>query len=290
MNEFELINAYFMHSGANGDDAALIDPAPGHSLVTSVDTLVEDRHFRATACAYDIGYKSLAVSISDIAAMGAKPTAFLLSLSLPVLDELWVKQFSDGLYAIAKQFNVEHIGGDLTRGPLVISSIVFGEVPQGQALQRNGAQVNDDIYVSGHLGDAAAALHNTSLDQTRLNRPLPRVVLGMALRRIANSCIDISDGLAQDLQHILTTSGVGAQLIEPTIPYHSSLDLALTGGDDYELCFTAAIEHRTTIDNLAQQLQLPLTRIGTIMADQQLTILDANHSPLKLNLDGYQHF
>ena len=229
MNEFELINTYFMHSPANGDDAAIINPRAGYSLVTSIDTLVENHHFHKTTDAYDIGYKSLAVSVSDIAAMGAKPTAFLLSLSLPTIDESWLKAFSRGLYAIANQFTIEHIGGDITRGPLTISSVAFGEVPKGQALRRDGAQVGDDIYVSGFMGDAAAALNDSTLNQTRLNRPLPRVELGIALRKIAHCCIDISDGLAQDLNHILTASGVGAQLTASTIPHHHDLQLALTG-------------------------------------------------------------
>lgn len=290
MNEFELINNYFMHSRANGDDAAIIQPTTGHSLVTSIDTLVADRHFRTTDSAFDIGYKSLAVSISDSAAMGARPTAFLLSLSLPTLDETWVKAFSAGLYSVANQFNIEHIGGDITRGPLVISSVIFGEVVQGQALARSGARLGDDIYVSGCVGDAAAALHDTTRDQTRLKRPLPRVELGIALRTIAHSCIDVSDGLAQDLKHILTASGVGAQLTASSIPHHSSLELALTGGDDYELCFTAAKQRRTEIATIATQLDLPLTRIGEITATTQLAIIDDQQQPLTLALSGYQHF
>ncbi len=290
MNEFELITTFFMHSSANGDDAAVVDTRPGHSLLTSIDTLIEGRHFRATDNAFDIGFKSLAVSISDLAAMGAEPTAFLLSLSLPRIDERWLMQFSQGLYDIANQYHMQHIGGDTTKGPLTISSVVFGQTPTEHILQRRGAQIGDAIYVSGLLGDAACALHDVSHDQTRLKRPQPRVELGMALRKIATSCIDISDGLAQDLGHILKASHVGATLLAENVPQHSSLALALTGGDDYELCFTAPKAQASRLKILSQQLNLPITCIGSITNTQQLEIIDAQNNLITIDREGYQHF
>jgi thiamine-monophosphate kinase len=290
MNEFELINTYFMHSRANGDDAAILNTPPNHSLVTSIDTLVEGRHFLATAAAFDIAYKTLAVNISDIAAMGARPKAFLLSLTLPEINESWVKDFSAGLYSIANQFELEHIGGDLTKGPLSMSCVIFGEAPIDKALKRSGAQAGDTIYVSGVLGDAAAALHDKGLDQTRLNRPLPRVELGLALRDIATSCIDISDGLVQDLQHILTASNKGAIINTNLIPFNNSLEHALNGGDDYELCFTAPSHFQKKLEELSKELSLPITTIGTVQDQKELIILDKNNNPIDLAQNGYQHF
>lgn len=290
MNEFELIHTYFMHSSANGDDAAILDIPENHSLVTSIDTLVAGRHFRESAEPYDIGYKTLAVNLSDLAAMGAKPNAFLLSLTLPELNEAWIKGFCEGLYALAHQFQVEHVGGDITKGPLTISVVAFGEVPQHSALTRSGACVGDDIYVSGVLGDAAIALHNSAYDQTRLNRPLPRIALGLALRDLATSCIDISDGLAQDLQHILTASAKGADIHSENIPHSGNLEHALSGGDDYELCFTVPPNTREIIAKLSQQLSLPLTRIGTVQSDPRLRILTKDNHMLDYKQNGYQHF
>lgn len=290
MNEFELINRYFMHSPANGDDAALIPNNTDQKIVTSIDTLVIDRHFRADANPSDIGYKSLAVSLSDIAAMGAQPTSFLLSLSLPTLDPDWIRAFSDGLYQCASEFNVEHLGGDITRGPLTISTVAFGSIHPQQLLRRSGAQVGDDIYVSGFIGDAAAALHDPQHPQQRLNRPQPRVALGMALGNLASSCIDISDGLAQDLQHILNASQVGATITIDTIPHNSTLEVALTGGDDYELCFTAAAHHKSKIQQLSSQLDLALTCIGTITAEKGLRLINHHGKNISIPTAGYQHF
>ncbi len=290
MHEFDIINTYFMCSPANGDDAALIEVTPQHSLVSSVDTSVAGRHFATNANPFDVGYKSLAVSISDIAAMGAKPTAFLLSLSLPTADKAWLSAFSEGLYTVANSFHLEHIGGDLTKGPLVISSVVFGEVPLGRALKRHGACCDDDVYVSGILGEAGRALHDLNYDATRLNRPEPRVALGIALRDIAHSCIDVSDGFTQDLQHILDASGVGATLFAQHIPHCGSLDRALTAGDDYELCFTAPLSARLRIQTLSKQLGLALTRVGVITRERGLVVMDQHGQPLAIKLEGFQHF
>ena len=223
MTEFELINHYFNRSTRNGDDAAVIDVPDGYSLVTSIDTSVEGKHFLQDANAADIGYKTLAVSISDIAAMGAEPTACLLSLSLPAVDNHWLEQFSRGFFEAANAYHIELIGGNTTQGPLVISTVLFGIVPKHKALMRAGAQLGDRIYATGCLGDAAAALHDNMRDQSRLHRPTPRVNVGLAIRDLATSCIDISDGLAQDLQHILTASHKGAVLYADRIPQQSTL-------------------------------------------------------------------
>lgn len=290
MTEFEIIQQYFQRSSRNGDDAAIINVPKGHQLLTSIDTSVEGRHFSKEASPRDIGYKSLAVSISDMAAMGAQPTACLLSLSLPAIETTWMDAFTEEFFALAKQFSIELIGGDTTKGPLVISTVLFGLVPTGTAVMRNGAHLGDDIYVTGSLGDAAAALHDQTFEQIRLNRPIPRVNLGIAIRTFATSCIDISDGLAQDLQHILTASKKGATLYADQIPHQSTLCYALTGGDDYELCFTAPPSANHKINHLSKELQLPITHIGKIDASLTLKVLDKNDRTLDISLAGYQHF
>ncbi len=287
MTEFEIIQRFFARSARNGDDAALLTTREGYTLVTSIDTLVAGCHFPLNTSPADIGYKSLAVSLSDMAAMGAEPTAALLSLTLPSADATWLTGFSEGLFELADQYAVELIGGDTTRGPLAISTVLFGLVPTGKALLRSGANVNDDIYVSGVLGSAAAALRYPVLNQTPLNRPSPRIKLGIALRDTATSCLDISDGLLQDLGHILKASHVGAHVtiedvpIDPTLKTYIIPDhLHLSGGDDYELCFTAPEQVRTRLATLSQSLALPLTRIGKIVAGNDLNV----------TLLGYQHF
>lgn len=290
MNEFELIHTYFQKSVRNGDDAAIIKVPEHYSLVTSIDTSVEGRHFTKHTHPSDIGYKSLAVSISDIAAMGALPTACLLSLSLPTADKEWLDAFSQGFFSAAENYSIELIGGDTTQGPVVISTVLFGLIPKQQALMRSGAQLNDRIYVTGCLGEAAAALHDKTRNQTRLNRPLPRVNIGLAIREFANSCIDISDGLAQDLQHILTASNKGATLYADAIPHQSTLQYALTGGDDYELCFTAPPIFDKQITRISNELNLPITCIGAIDNSLTLTLLDKNDQHININLNGYHHF
>ena len=290
MTEFELINHYFNRSTRNGDDAALIDVPDGYSLVTSIDTSVAGRHFTQDANAADIGYKSLAVSISDIAAMGAKPTACLLSLSLPAVDNHWLEQFSRGFFEAANAYQIELIGGDTTQGPLVISTVLFGIVPKHKALTRAAAQVGDHVYVTGCLGDAAAALHDQARDQSRLNRPTPRVNIGLAIRDFATSCIDISDGLAQDLQHVLTASHKGAVIHAEKISHQSTLPYALTGGDDYELCFTAPPAYTKEIARIAAELTIPITCIGEIDSSSKLKVLDNSEQIMDIDLSGYRHF
>lgn len=288
MHEFDLIRTYFMRSKDNGDDAALLTPPPGHQIVTSIDTSVVNRHFRDTTKPHAIGYKSLAVSISDIAAMGAQPISCLLSLTIPgvpKIDTQWLHEFSAGFFECANIFNVALIGGDTTEGPLSVSTVVFGIVPTGQALLRSSAQVGDDIYVTGTLGSAAAALTDPDHDQTPLEYPEPRTSIYRIRDRIT-SCIDISDGLTQDLAHILKASAVGAVIEAHKIPYTTSLTHALYGGDDYELCFTAAPQQAKHI----KKLDIPVTQIGTITRTKTLVLIDQDKQPHTITPKGYQHF
>lgn len=318
--EFTLIKKYFTRPTSNtdlgiGDDAALIQVPTGHQLAISTDMSVVGIHFFQDAAPFDIGWKSLAVNISDMAAMGANPRWATLSIALPCADEHWLQAFSAGFFDCADTFNVDLIGGDTTRGTLNINVTIMGEVPIGKALTRSKAQVGDDIWVSGPLGHAALGLAHLQQKLTlaedeqeiylrALNHPQPRVSLGLALREIAHSCIDISDGLLADLGHILTassseTSHKGAVLqlenipclptIKSRIKEPSTQQAILTGGDDYELCFTAVTNQRETLVNLAEQLDLNLTRIGTINALGKLTVMLKNES-LNIEQLGYDHF
>ena len=275
MGEFDLIRRFFQRPVRRaalgvGDDCALLAPAPGMQLAVSSDMLVEGRHFFADVDPRLLGHKSLAVNLSDLAACGARPLAFTLALSLPRADAAWTEAFAGGLLALADAHGCELVGGDTTQGPLNICITVFGEVPPGQALLRSGARAGDDIWVSGSLGDARLALE-ALLDHTtlppgtlaaarqRLEAPTPRVVLGQALRGIASSALDVSDGLLGDLGHILEQSRVGAsldtRLITPLLDAGRHTPLAidllhqctLSGGDDYELCFTAPADRRDAV-------------------------------------------
>lgn len=291
MKEFDLIQRYFMRSPQNGDDAAVITPPPGFDLVTSTDTSIKGRHFPIETLPADIGYKSLAVSFSDMAAMGAEPTGILLNLSIPYIDEPWLEDFSRGFFELANEHNAPLVGGDTTQGPMVISTTVFGITPKNQALLRTGAQIHDDIYISGRLGDAAYALKQAAPNDA-LNRPKPRVALGIALRDIATSCIDISDGLTQDLGHILSESRVGAEINAQAIPRSQAVDLelAVCGGDDYELCFTVSAHHADLISRIAQDLELPLTKVGKVTSPNRLVFLDDHANPILINGEAFQHF
>lgn len=310
MSEFSLIQRFFTHAPKHtdlsvGDDAALITPTHGHQLAISTDMLVAGTHFFADAAPYDIGWKALAVNVSDMAAMGAQPKWATLALALPDANENWIDGFAQGFFACADAFHVDLIGGDTTKGPLNLCVTIFGETPQGKALRRDGAQVGDDIWVSGQLGSAAAGLAHLQGKITlsgdalqaslqALHRPVPRVALGLKLREIAHSCIDISDGLAADLGHILEASQVGATLYFAQIPHTLKIEHAeryvLSGGDDYELCFTAPPHQREHIEKIAAELQLPLSRIGNIHAGAGLTVLDAHGNALSLVKSGYDHF
>jgi len=266
-----------------GDDCALLQPDAAQSLAVTSDMLVEGRHFFSNANPEWLGHKALAVNLSDLAAMGAKPVGFTLALALPHADPSWLAQFSQGLFRLAQQWQCPLIGGDTTQGPLTICITALGHVPFGAAIKRSGAKIGDDIWVSGTLGDARLALgalrsewplNQSSLEAVlpRMHEPQPRIALGMQLRGIASSALDVSDGLLGDLRHILKASQVNAEVMIDQLPTSLTLveqteDLrrqcAANGGDDYELCFTAPKNKRTEIESLSTAL-LPLTRIGSI--------------------------
>lgn len=323
MGEFDLIARYFTrpvrHAALGvGDDCALLAPRPGMQLAISSDMLVEGRHFFADVAPEALGHKALAVNLSDLAACGARPLAFTLALALPRVDEAWLAGFSKGLLALADAHGCELVGGDTTQGPLNICITVFGEVPAGQALLRSGARAGDDIYVSGTLGDARLALEallghihlpDELLAQARqrLERPTPRVALGLALRGIASSAMDVSDGLLGDFGHILKASGVGACIrTDETIKliaagaFPSSArgqfdqkllqQCTLAGGDDYELLFTAPPQHRAAVAEAAAQSRTPVTRIGQVEAAPGLRLVDAQGMPVENRFASFDHF
>ncbi len=293
MDEFALIKTYFdWQSKAQslslgvGDDCAIIDTKPNTQIVTSVDTLVEGVHFPENTSAEDIAYKSLAVSLSDLAAMGAMARYFTLALTLPALDKVWLDRFSTSLKQLADSYNIRLIGGDTTRGALSISISVIGEVAMGKALLRSSAKIGDGIFVSGCLGGAALAFRQLKQNQTpntaalkKFNRPLPRIDLGLKINHFAHACIDISDGLAQDLSHILDASKLGAEISSAKLPIFAGADLAdaLYGGDDYELCFTAPSAAVADIKGVSQ--------IGIITREKGLKV-----DKKLINHNGYQHF
>jgi thiamine-monophosphate kinase len=274
---------------------------------------VEGRHFLSTVDPGALGHKALAVNLSDLAACGAQPLAFVLSLALPQVDEAWLAGFAEGLFALADAHDCELVGGDTTRGPLTINITVFGEVPAGQALLRSGAHAGDDVWVSGTLGDARLALEafrgTVSLPQPvfaaareRMDRPQPRVALGMALRGIASGAIDVSDGLLGDLAHMLEGSRVGATIELAAAahllasakalgwPDERVQDLVFAGGDDYELAFTASPRHRAAVEAVAAQAATPVMRIGRIEAAPGLRLLDAQGRAVQRRFAGFDHF
>ncbi len=322
LSEFDLITEYFTRPARTraesapavalgiGDDCALLTPTPGMQMAISSDMLVEGRHFLPGADACQLGHKCLAVNLSDLAAMGARPLAFTLALAMPEAQRPWLAEFSKGLFALADRHGCTLIGGDTTKGPLTICITVFGELSPGTALRRDAARAGDDIWVSGTVGDARLALafyrqefaFDTPLADACANRmhaPTPRVELGMALAGTARAAIDISDGLAGDLRHILQRSGVGASVDCDSLP--AGPDLAswpralrrrfgLAGGDDYELCFTAEPAARERIVQLAQQAATTVTRIGRIEAEPGLRIVDADGAAVDLALTSFDHF
>ena len=318
LSEFDLIKTYFQRPRPGravlgiGDDCALLAPSTGHQIAISSDMLVEDRHFFAGADPRMLGHKSLAVNLSDLAAMGARPVAFTLALSLPRADPAWLEGFSSGLFALADAHDCELIGGDTTKGPLNICITVFGELRPGHALRRAAARAGDDIWISGTLGDARLALagywKELALDPSlheraalRMHMPSPRVALGMALARvpIAHAALDISDGLVGDLGHILAASQVGATLDADALPAGPVLArqaIALrrrftaAGGDDYELCFTAPVENREAVLEAGRESGTAVTRVGRIEAEPGLRLVDAEGKPLDLGLKGWDHF
>jgi thiamine-monophosphate kinase len=308
LGEFEIIRRYFNRPAQRaligvGDDCALVRPDAGLDLALTTDMLVEGRHFLPDAEPRALGHKSLAVNLSDLAAMGATPRWAMLAIALPAADPGWLTEFSKGLYGLAERFGVELVGGDTTRGErLTINVTAIGEVPPGMALERGGARAGDDIWVSGELGGAALGLVHPEIPEAarRLHAPEPRVELGERLRRLAHAAIDVSDGLAGDLAHILEASEVAATVqyeLIPRSPAFKSLkdpglekDCVLSGGDDYELLFTAPREHRAELETLAAELKLALTRIGTIEEGAaRLAVLDAQGRPLA-HRGGFDHF
>ena len=308
-SEFALIDRHFKRATRHtvlgvGDDGAIVRPGAGCELVISTDMLVAGTHFLANTDAEDLGWKTLAVNVSDMAAMGAQPRWALLAVALPAATESWIEKFARGFFTCADAFGIDVIGGDTTQGPRNFCVTIFGEVPAGTALLRSGAQAGDEIWVSGTLGRAALglahlqgriALAEPELSEclAALHHPQPRVALGLALRGIATAAIDVSDGLLADLGHLLKASGVAATLKlavtpEPTI----ERDCYLSGGDDYELVFTVPATRHADIVALAESLALPLTCLGIIAAGtpSALTVLDATGEPLEIARRGYDHF
>lgn len=314
--EFDLIRRFFSpptrHTAlAGGDDAALLRVGEGMQLAVSTDMLVAGRHFLADADAASVGHKSLAVNLSDMAAMGATPRWATLSIALPSIDEAWVAAFARGFLSLAAQHDVDLIGGDTTRGPLNLCVQIMGEVPEGVALRRDSARVGDLVWVSGCLGEAALALANRleayalppslrARAGARLDTPQPRVALGHALRGVASAAIDVSDGLVADVGHIAERSGVRAVIDWPAVPIapelgsqrdvHEIRACALAGGDDYELCFTTAPAQRDRVREIARTLDLPVSEVGRIEAGSGVRVVDADGSELALPRAGFDHF
>jgi len=323
LSEFDLIKQFFKRERRGhadlgiGDDCALLTPTPGRQLAISSDMLVENRHFFAGAAPFMLGHKSLAVNLSDLAAMGARPLGFTLALALPSADPVWLDGFSRGLFALADAHDCELIGGDTTKGPLNICITVFGELLPGHALRRDAARVGDDVWISGTLGDARLALAGDWKEvplapedhleaAQRMHMPSPRVALGLALaappdvaRPIAHAALDISDGLVGDIGHILAASRVGATLEVDALPAgvvlaRQSLELrrrfALAGGDDYELCFTAPVANRESVLEAGRVSGTAVTRVGRIEAEAGLRFVDAQGARLDLDVSGWDHF
>jgi thiamine-monophosphate kinase len=318
MTEFDLIDKYFKRSPAHaalgvGDDCALVSFDPSQQVAITTDMLVEGRHFFAGADAFRLGWKCLAVNLSDLAAMGARPRFFTLSFALPDADEAWLAQFSRGLFALADEHGIELIGGDTTKGPRTISITAMGEVPHGQALRRDAAQVGDEVWVSHEIGGAALRLFErwgrTSIPTaqvehfvSRMETPTPRVALGLALRGLAHAAIDISDGLTGDLRHILRASGVGARVELAKVPTAQlirermagaerdlMIECVLAGGDDYELCFTAPRSAHARIAQALSELGLRGGVIGEIVSGNELVVADETGARVTLP-KSFDHF
>ena len=332
LGEFDLIERFFKTAAdamaskndqtitlGIGDDCAIFKPIAGEEIAITSDMLVEGRHFFAHDDPQRLGCKALAVNLSDLAAMGAKPLGFTLAIALPQADARWLESFSKGLFAMAKQFSCPLIGGDTTAGPLTISITAFGSLPKGKAIRRSGANIEDDIWVSGTVGDARLALaalrhelHLSTIDlqaiEVRMHQPTPRIDLGMNLRGIASSALDISDGLLGDLKHILQQSKVDAEIFLDRIPKSVTLQhqsetirnqFATCGGDDYEICFTARPDQRDAINEISKKLHLTTTHIGNIKTMQSseaiIQLLDKNGEELSSAatatlLKSFDHF
>ncbi len=316
-SEFDLIARYFMRKvppdvTGGGDDCALFSVPAGMQVATSTDLLLEGRHFFSDVDPRLLGHKALAVNLSDLAAMGARPLGCLLGLGLPTIDEPWVAQFAEGFYALAEEHGCPLLGGDTTRSrnDITLGVTVFGAVDPACALRRSAAQVGDDIWVSGELGAADVACRMLSgelatdahiLSQTRraLEQPTPRLALGQALTQYAHAAIDVSDGLLQDLTHILRASGVAARVDEPALPIHPALrslpeecvrQAIMAGGDLYELCFTASPVHRAAIAELGARLGVRVSCVGSVTEGSALMVYDWHGNPLPRLPRGFDHF
>ena len=288
-----------------GDDAALLAPPPGRQLVVTADTLNDGVHFPHGTSPADVGWKALAVNLSDLASMGAEPAWCTLSLSLPQSDPAWIEGFLDGFLDLAGQHDIALVGGDTTRGPLSIAVTAMGLVEPGRALRRDGARVGDEVWVTGTLGDAAGGLALLDREpvpalRARLDRPTPRVAAGRALAGIATACVDVSDGLLADLGHVCARSHVAARIDVDALPASAALmevigeadriALQASGGDDYELCFTAPADAGADIGAVSAQLGLRITRIGRIVAGEGVHPVDAKSQPWSSPRRGYDHF
>ncbi|MEY4467583.1 MAG: hypothetical protein RIR21_1376 [Pseudomonadota bacterium] len=318
LSEFQLIDRFFKRSPRAagpvqlgvGDDCALLQPPSGELLAVSTDMLIEGRHFFAGANPYDLGHKALAVNLSDLAAMGAQPMSFTLALALPASDPHWLQPFSEGLFHLADAQGIELIGGDTTRGPLAISITVIGTVPNNMALKRSSAQAGDELWISGTLGDARLALdvlqnkctlapNLLAKSSERLHRPQPRVALGLALRGIANAAIDVSDGLLGDLGHLINQSSLSATLFADDLPFGEALisqtidtryALALNGGDDYELCFSAAADQHQAVIDAGQRSQTQVTCIGRLSKGSGIHVQDHQGNLISVINQSFDHF
>ncbi|WP_338561608.1 thiamine-phosphate kinase [Erwinia sp. E_sp_B04_7] len=318
--EFELITRYFDRVTSSrrdvekgiGDDCALLTLSEKQTLAISTDTLVEGVHFLRDIHPADLGYKALAVNLSDLAAMGADPAWLTLALTLPSIDETWLKAFSDSLFELLDYYDMQLVGGDTTRGPLSMTLGIHGLVPQGRALKRSGARPGDWIYVTGALGDSAAGLallqHRVKINDPvahemlikRHLRPMPRILQGQALRDLASAAIDLSDGLISDLGHILKASDCGARLNLDALPLSEVMKLhfepeqairwALTGGEDYELCFTVPEINRGALDVALGHYGVPFTCIGQMAPQSEGLILLQDGKPVQHKMKGFDHF
>jgi thiamine-monophosphate kinase len=316
LGEFDVIDRYFTRPARTaglgvGDDCALIAAPPGLTLAVTTDMLLEGRHFLPGTDPFALGHKALAVNLSDLAAMGADPRWFTLAIALPAVDAGWLERFSAGLFALADAQRIELVGGDTTRGALTLAITAIGTLPTGYALRRDGAAVGDDVWLSGATGEAALALaalrREAVLDdaglaacRARLDTPVPRITLGRKLRGLASAAIDVSDGLAADLGHILERSGVGAELWLEALPRAPALAACpdgalaqrclLAGGDDYELVFTAPPERRDDVLAAGTAADVTVTRVGRIEARAGLIVRDAAGAPVPLATHGFDHF
>jgi len=317
LSEFEIIRRFFTHRARGavlgvGDDAAILRARRGMELVVSADMLVAGRHFFRDADPARLGHKSLAVNLSDMAAMGATPRWATLGIALPRVDARWLKAFMRGFMRLARRHGVDLVGGDTTRGPLAICVQIIGEAPAGTALRRDGARAGDDVWVSGTLGDAALALaaargrvrlsgRERRRAAAKLDAPTPRIALGRALRGVARSAIDVSDGLVADLGHICERSRVAARVEFARVPASPALGrlldrpvaraALLAGGDDYELCFTAARSRRAAVERIGRRLGTRLTRVGAIArGGPAVAVVDGAGRPLRLRGTGFDHF